>query len=113
MERIPPVNRSRSIAYYIAKYELAIAEYTETAGGPQALFWSVRCVARNICSFPMPGPTTPPQLWLLEHCSSSAMPAQNTSSTTSTKLDSTDHKFVTEAAEGGIAEVGLGKPPLS
>jgi hypothetical protein len=31
MERMLPVNRSRSIAYYIAKYELAIAEYTETA----------------------------------------------------------------------------------
>jgi hypothetical protein len=31
MERVLPVNRSRSIGYFIAKYELAIAEYTETA----------------------------------------------------------------------------------
>jgi len=39
----------------------------------------------------------------------SPMPAQNASTTTGTKLDSADHRFVTEAAEGGMAEIEMGK----
>jgi putative membrane protein len=39
----------------------------------------------------------------------SPLPAQNASSTTGTKLEGADHRFVTEAAEGGMAEVEMGK----